>query len=78
MIVKGLKGLSKGFKNLIAVYAASGLEFDQAKAILSAAKNAPAAGGGGGGADAEQKAKNSDKLFTLPNYIFEATAKVIA
>ena len=34
-----------GFKNLVAVSAASGFEFKQAKAMLEAAKNAPAAGG---------------------------------
>lgn len=34
-----------GFKNLVAVSAASGFEFKQAKAMLEAAKNAPAAAG---------------------------------
>lgn len=38
--------LLNGFKNLVAVSAASGFEFPQAKAILDAAKNAPAAGAG--------------------------------
>jgi len=36
--------LLNGFKNLVAVSAASGYEFPQAKAMLDAAKNAPAAG----------------------------------
>merc|ERR1711907_211811 len=36
--------LLNGFKNLVAVSAASGYEFPQAKAMLEAAKNAPAAG----------------------------------
>jgi len=38
--------LLNGFKNLVAVSAASGYEFPQAKAMLEAAKNAPAAGAG--------------------------------
>lgn len=38
--------LLNGFKNLVAVSAMSGFEFDQAKAMLEAAKNAPAAGSG--------------------------------
>jgi len=38
--------LLNGFKNLVAVSAASGYEFPQAKAMLDAAKNAPAAGAG--------------------------------
>merc|ERR1712151_1072215 len=38
--------LLNGFKNLVAVSAASGFEFPQAKAMLEAAKNAPAAGAG--------------------------------
>lgn len=37
--------LLNGFKNLVAVSAASGFGFDQATAMLEAAKNAPAAGG---------------------------------
>merc|ERR1712083_476063 len=41
--------LLNGFKNLVAVSAMSGYEFDQAAAFLSAAASAPAAGGGGGG-----------------------------
>jgi large subunit ribosomal protein LP0 len=36
--------LLNGFKNLVAVSAASGYEFPQAKAMLDAAKNAPAGG----------------------------------
>lgn len=35
------------FKNLVSVSAATGFEFPQAKAMLEAAKNAPAAGAGG-------------------------------
>lgn len=38
--------LGNGFKNLVAVSAMTGYEFPQAKVILEAAKNAPAAGGG--------------------------------
>jgi large subunit ribosomal protein LP0 len=38
--------LLNGFKNLVAVSAMSGFEFPQAKAMLDAAKNAPAAGAG--------------------------------
>jgi large subunit ribosomal protein LP0 len=48
--------LLNGFKNLVAVSAASGFEFPQAKAMLDAAKNAPAAGAvaaKGGAAKAE-------------------------
>merc|ERR1711907_346645 len=36
--------LANGFKNLVAVCAATGFSFPQAAAVLSAAKNAPAAG----------------------------------
>jgi len=36
--------LLNGFKNLVAASAATGYEFPQAAAVLSAAKNAPAAG----------------------------------
>jgi large subunit ribosomal protein LP0 len=36
--------LLNGFKNLVAACAATGYEFPQAAAVLSAAKNAPAAG----------------------------------
>lgn len=49
--------LLNGFKNLVAVSAMSGYEFDQAKAILEAAKNAPAAGTGGGAAPAKAEVK---------------------
>jgi len=49
--------LLNGFKNLVAVSAMSGYEFDQAKAILEAAKNAPAAGTGGGAAPAKVEVK---------------------
>ena len=38
--------LLNGFKNLVAVSVASGFEFPQAQAMLTAAKNAPAAGAG--------------------------------
>jgi len=38
--------IGNGFKNLVAVSCMSGYEFPQAKAILEAAKNAPAAGAG--------------------------------
>lgn len=38
------------FKNLVSVSAATGFEFPQAKAMLEAAKNAPAAGAGGAAA----------------------------
>lgn len=44
-----------GFKNLVAVCAASGYEFDQAKAVLNAARAAPAAGGGGAAPAKEEK-----------------------
>jgi large subunit ribosomal protein LP0 len=53
--------LLAGFKNMIAVAAESGYEFDQATAFLSAAKNAPAAGpaaaGGGKAAAAVEEEK---------------------
>jgi len=38
--------LLNGFKNLVAVSAMTGYEFDEAKKLLEAAKNAPAAGAG--------------------------------
>lgn len=44
--------LINGFKNLAAVSAASGYEFKEAKALLEAAKNAPAAGAAVAGASA--------------------------
>jgi large subunit ribosomal protein LP0 len=52
--------LLNGFKNLVAVSAATGFEFKQAKAMLDAAKNSPAAGAGpaaAGGATAAAPAK---------------------
>lgn len=42
--------LLNGFKNLVAACAATGYEFPQAAAVLSAAKNAPAAGAASSGA----------------------------
>merc|ERR1711990_231945 len=42
--------LANGFKNLVAACAATGYEFPQAAAVLSAAKNAPAAGAASSGA----------------------------
>jgi large subunit ribosomal protein LP0 len=54
-----------GFKNLVAVSAASGFEFPQAKAMLEAAKNAPAAGAGpaaaGGAAAAAPKEEEKEE-----------------
>jgi large subunit ribosomal protein LP0 len=54
-----------GFKNLVAVSAASGFEFPQAKAMLEAAKNAPAAGSGpaaaGGAAAAAPKEEEKEE-----------------
>lgn len=44
--------LINGFKNLAAVCASSGYEFKEAKALLEAAKNAPAAGAAVAGAGA--------------------------
>jgi large subunit ribosomal protein LP0 len=38
-----------GFKNLLAISCATGFEFKESSAFLSAAKNAPAAGGAGSG-----------------------------
>jgi len=51
--------LLNGFKNLVAVSAMSGFEFDQAKAILEAARSAPAAGAGGA-APAKAEAKKEE------------------
>merc|ERR1711871_1755876 len=42
--------LANGFKNLVAASAATGFSFPQAAAVLSAAKNAPAAGAASSGA----------------------------
>lgn len=53
-----------GFKNLIAVAAESGYEFEQATAFLEAAKNAPAGGAaaaGGGAAAAAPKEEEKPK-----------------
>jgi large subunit ribosomal protein LP0 len=57
--------LLNGFKNLIAVAAESGFEFEQATAFLNAAKNAPAAGGAvaastAGPAKEEEKPKEDE------------------
>lgn len=57
--------LLNGFKNLIAVAAESGFEFEQATAFLNAAKNAPAAGGAvaastAGPAKVEEKPKEDE------------------
>lgn len=55
--------LLNGFKNLVAVSAMSGFEFPQAKAMLDAAKNAPAAGAGpaAGGATKAAAAVEEEK-----------------
>lgn len=50
-----------GFKNLIAVAAETGYEFDQATAFLEAAKNAPAAGPATGGPAAAAAPKEEEK-----------------
>merc|ERR1712087_342308 len=54
--------LLNGFKNLVAVSAASGYEFPQAKAMLEAAKNAPAAGAGPATTAAAEKPKEEEKV----------------
>jgi large subunit ribosomal protein LP0 len=58
--------LLNGFKNLVAVSAASGYEFPQAKAMLEAAKNAPAggapaAGGAKAAAAVEEEVKEEEE-----------------
>lgn len=53
--------LLNGFKNLVAASAMSGFEFDQSKAILEAAKNAPAAGAATTSAGAEAAAPVEEK-----------------
>jgi len=53
--------LLNGFKNLVAVSAQTGFEFDQAKTILEAAKNAPAAGAATTTAAAEVAAPVEEK-----------------
>lgn len=50
-----------GFKNLIAVAAESGYEFEQATAFLDAAKNAPAAGAAPAGGAAAAAPKEEEK-----------------
>lgn len=54
--------LLNGFKNLVAVSAASGYEFPQAKAMLEAAKNAPAAGAGPAATTAAAAPKEEEKV----------------
>jgi len=56
--------LLNGFKNLVAVAAMTGFEFDQAKPILEAARNAPAGGAGpaaGGAAAAPVKEEKEEE-----------------
>jgi len=57
--------LLNAFKNLVAVSAASGYEFKQGKALLDAAKNAPAAGpaapAAGGAAKVEEKKEEKEE-----------------
>jgi len=53
--------LLNGFKNLVAVSAMTGYEFEQGKAILEAAKNAPAAGAATTTAAAEAAAPVEEK-----------------
>jgi len=50
-----------GFKNLIAVAAETGYEFDQATAFLEAAKSAPAAGGATAAAATTEAPKEEEK-----------------
>lgn len=53
-----------GFKNLVAVCAESGYEFEQATALLNAAKNAPAVASGpatGAPAAAKEPSKKSEE-----------------
>merc|ERR1740121_2072362 len=50
-----------GFKNLVAVSAMSGFEFPQAKKMLDAAKNAPAAAGGAKAAAAEPEKEEEEE-----------------
>lgn len=49
------------FKNMVAVCASTGYEFDEAKAFLSAAKNAPAAGAATAGASKEAAPEEEKK-----------------
>ena len=53
--------LLNGFKNLIAVSAETGYEFDQATAFLNAAKSAPASGPAAGGSAAAAAPKEEEK-----------------
>lgn len=50
-----------GFKNLVAVASETGYEFKEAKALLEAAKNAPAAGAATGKAEAKAEAPAEEK-----------------
>lgn len=54
--------LLNGFKNLVAVSAASGYEFPQAKAMLEAAKNAPAGGAPAAGGATAAAPKEEEKV----------------
>jgi len=49
------------FKNMVAVCAVTGYEFDEAKAYLAAAKNAPAAGAAGAGASKDAAPVEEEK-----------------
>jgi len=53
--------LLNGFKNLVAVSAMTGYEFEQGKTILEAAKNAPAAGAATTNAEAKAEAPVEEK-----------------
>ena len=53
--------LLNGFKNLIAVSAETGFEFEQATAFLNAAKSAPASGPVAGGSAAAAAPKEEEK-----------------
>jgi len=62
----------KGFKNLIAISAETGYEFDEAKAFLAAAANAPAAGpvassAGAAAPKEEEKPKEEEETVEMGN-----------
>merc|ERR1711934_21655 len=64
----------KGFKNLIAISAETGYEFDEAKAFLAAAANAPAASSAAASAPAagtaakeEEKPKEEEETVEMGN-----------
>merc|ERR1711998_333949 len=66
--------LLNGFKNLVAACAATGYEFPQAAAVLSAAKNAPAAGAAApSAAKAEVLRRRKKRLKTSIWAVFSAT-----